>query len=269
MDDNVRNERSSVWRGALLSLIVVLAVESTPSAQNRYNVSQFTHETLEFVKQPAKWRGHDWLKLGVITAGTALAMQVDEPIRDAVLRDNGRYLRSVPVKAGNLWGEWYSPPLLAIGFGLHGWLANNGSSKKVGFELMQAVLYGAAVTEVLKFAFGRARPYTNEGAFSFHPFKLPHVGFLSLPGGHVTSAFSASAVLSRNARPTALKILAYLPAALTFGSRVYEDRHWTSDQVLGASVGYVMGNWVVDLHERKQSAARVAAAYPLTLSFSF
>ena len=256
-------------RGILLSFVLVLVCGSSLSAQNKYNFSQFTHETADFFKQPVKWRGSDWLKFGVITAGTALAMQADEPIRDAVLRSNGRYLRSVPVKIGRFWGEWYTPPMIAIGFGLHGWLADNASSRKVGFELIQSVLYAAAATEVLKFATGRARPYQNEGAFSFHPFHFPRVGYLSLPGGHVTSAFSASTVLSRNAHPTALKILAYVPAAITFVSRVYEDKHWTSDQVLGATVGCVMGSWVVDLHERKESAVRMTAAYPLTVSFSF
>lgn len=255
--------------GILVSVALVLVCESSLFAQNKYNVSQFTHETLDVFKQPAKWRGNDWLELGVIAAGTALTMQADEPIRNAVLRGNGRYLRSVPVKVGKSWGEWYTPPIMAVGFGLHGWLADNASSKKVGFELVQAVVYSAAVTELLKFASGRARPYMGKGAFSFHPFNFPSVGFLSFPGGHVTSAFSSSTVLTRNAHLTALKILAYVPAVFTLVARVYEDKHWTSDQVLGASVGYVMGNWVADLHERKESAGRVTSAYPLTVSYSF
>lgn len=253
----------------LITFVLILAGGSSPQAQNRYNISQFSHETLDFFRQPVKWRGSDWLKLGAITAGTALALKADEPIRDAVLRGDGRYLRSAPIKAGDLWGQWYTPPIIAGAFGLHGWLTDNAPSREIGFELIQSVLYAASVTEVLKLAFGRARPYENEGAFSFHPFNLPRVGFLSFPGGHVTSAFSASTVLSRSTHPTALKILAYVPAAVTFVSRAYEDKHWTSDQVLGASVGCVVGNWVVDLHEKKESVGRSSTTYPFSLSFRF
>ena len=78
-----------------------------------------------------------------------------------------------------------------------------------------------------------------------------------------------STVLSRNAHSNALKILAYVPATLTFVSRIYQDQHWTSDDFLGAAIGFLVGTWVVDLHEKKESAVNVSAIYPLTVSFSF
>jgi membrane-associated phospholipid phosphatase len=252
-----------------LSFFLILICESLLLAQNQYNISQFTHETLDFVKQPGNWRGNDWLKLGAIVAGTALVMQVDQPIRDAVLRGKERYYRSVPIEAGRIWGEWYTPPVIAGAFGLHGWLAHNTSSKKIGFELVQASVYSEAITQGLKIVFGRARPYENKGAFYFHPLNISDFGFHSLPGGHNTNGWAMSTVLSRNAHSDALKILAYVPAVLTFVSRVYQDQHWTSDDFLGATIGYLVGSWVVNLHEKKESAVNVSAIYPFTISFKF
>ena len=104
---------------------------------------------------------------------------------------------------------------------------------------------------------------------TFHPFNISDVGFHSLPGGHNTNGWAMSTVLSRNAHSNALKILAYVPAVLTFVSRVYQDQHWTSDDFLGATIGFLVGTWVVDLHEKKESAVNVSAVYPFTVSFSF
>jgi len=253
----------------LLSFFLILICESSLPAQNQYNISQFTHESLDFIKQPGKWQGNDWLKVGAITVGTVLIMQVDQPIRDAVLRDNDRYYHSVPIEAGRVWGEWYTPPVIAGAFGLHGWLAHNTFSKKIAFEIVQASVYSELLTQSVKIALGRTRPYENKGAFSFHPFNFSGVGFESLPGGHNTNGFAMSTVLSRNAHSTALKILAYVPAALTFVSRVYQDQHWTSDDFAGATIGILVGSWVVNRHEKKESAVNVSAVYPFTVSIHF
>ena len=253
----------------LLLLLLIFICESSLLAENHYNFPQFTQETGDFLHQPFKWRGNDWLRLGLVTGGLVLVMQVDQPIRDAVIRDHRKYYYSVPVEAGRIWGEWYTPAIFAVAFGLHGWLADNSSSKKIGFEIAQSVIYSETITQTLKFVIGRARPYENQGAFSFHPFTLSGIGFQSLPGGHNTEGWALSTVLSRNAHSTTLKILAYTPALLTFIARVYEDQHWTSDDFLGATIGFVVGSWVVNHHEKKKSAVNVSAIYPFTISLSF
>ena len=253
----------------LLWILAVLTCASPVSAENRYNFSQFTHETGDFFTQPARWRGNDWLKLGLIAGGTALSMTTDQPVRNAVLRSDHRYYRSVPIEAGRIWGDWYSSLVVAAGFSLHGWLDDNRSSKKIAFELIQADLYSQTVTQVGKVIFGRARPYQGQGAFSYRPFNFGGIGFQSLPGGHNTEGWAMSTVLSRNAHSKVLKILAYSPALLTFVSRIYQDKHWTSDCVLGAAIGVTVGTWVVNQHEKKETGAVVSSIYPLTVRIRF
>jgi membrane-associated phospholipid phosphatase len=90
--------------------------------------------------------------------------------------------------------------------------------------------------------------------------------FHSLPGGHTATAMVISTVLSRNVEPTWLKVLVYVPAVVTAYSRIYQDWHWTSDCVLGGALGYFVADWVVDLHERKESRIHVTSLYPLTIS---
>jgi hypothetical protein len=250
----------------ILSLLILIICESSLFAQNKYNFSQFGNETWSFVKQPTKWEGSDWLKLGLIGAGTFLVMQADQPIRDAVLRDQ-RYYKSVPIEFGRMWGELYAPPVLFGGFAIHSLLTDDIGTRKIAYEIGQASIYTAVTIQLLKIAIGRARPYVNEGAKTFHPFSSLSLkqDYQSLPGGHNAVAFVLSTVLSRNAKPVWLKGLAYLPAALTFVSRVYQDQHWTSDDFLGAAVGYVVATWVVDLHEQEEDRIRVSSVYPLTI----
>ncbi len=247
-----------------------LLFAQNPALQNsvqpyKYTFSQFGNETWDFVKQPAKWDGIDWLKLGLIGGGTFLIIKtVDQPIRDVVLK-NQQYYNSLPIKIGNIWGDWYPTVIIAGGFALHGLLNDESPSKKIAFEIIQAGLYTEIVTQIIKHALGRARPYNEFGPNSFKPFSFLGWDFTSMPAGHTTWAFSLSTVLSRNAKQDWLKVLAYLPAILTFVARIYQDHHWTSDNFLGAALAYFFANWVVDQHKKKESVVEISSSFPLTV----
>jgi membrane-associated phospholipid phosphatase len=233
----------------LLSLLVLIICESSLFAQNKYDLSQFGHETADFIKQPTKWDGSDWLKLGVMSAGSFLLIHIaDQPVRDLALKDRS-YLYSVPAEGGRIWGELYAPIVLFAGFAAHSLIANDHSTRKIAYEIGQASLYTGAITLILKTAIGRSRPYMNEGTSSYHPFSFRD-DFHSFPGGHAATGFVLSTVLSRNAGPKWLKVLAYLPAMITPLSRIYEDKHWVSSCFFGGALGYFVAKWVVDIHEK-------------------
>lgn len=268
MDTTIKNFFLSLFVIILCgsSLFAQNSILGNSVQQNKYNLSQFGNETWDFIKQPTKWNGGDWLKLGLISASTFLIIETaDEPTRNAVLR-NQQYYNSVPIKIGNMWGDWYPTVVIGSAFALNGWLNDNSSSKKIAFEIMQAGLYTEIITQIVKHAFGRARPYNELGSTSFKPFSFLGWDFTSLPAGHTTWAFSLSTVLSRNAKPVWLKVLAYLPAVLTFIARVYQDHHWTSDNFLGATLSYFVAAWVVDQHEKKELMVEVSSGFPLTIT---
>jgi len=233
-------------------------------AQNRYDLSQFGDETGRFFTQPLRWEGSDWLKLGLMGAGTFLAMQADQPIRTAVFRDRRLY-NSALVEGGRIWGESYMAPALAVALGLHGWTTDNSSTKKIGFELGQAILYSAAITQILSKSIGRARPNQELGQAAYQSFTFSGEDYHSLPGGHSSAAFVLSTVLSRNVSSGFLKVLVYLPAVITVGSRVYEDFHWISDDLLGAAIGYFVAAWVVNQHEQNNDRIELSSVYPFSI----
>jgi membrane-associated phospholipid phosphatase len=233
-------------------------VKEKKQAKKLYSISQFVKETVLFVKQPFRWKGNDWLNVGIIAGGTALLTLADQPLRHAT-QGNQRYYYSVPIVGGRVYGEWYSIGGVSGIFGLYGIIAHDTAAKKIAIELFQAAAYAELVTEPLKFIVGRARPTENKGNGYFHPFIGLSNRFNSFPSGHSTSAFALSTIMSRHAHSTFLKILAYVPAGFTLFSRIYQDQHWVSDELVGAGIGYFVGNWVVDLHEEKRHRINVKA----------
>ncbi|MFA7418062.1 MAG: phosphatase PAP2 family protein [Melioribacteraceae bacterium] len=218
--------------------------------QSKYDFNQFGRETLGFTIQPTKWNGGDWLTFGLVSASTFLMIKTaDEPIRNGILK-NQQYYNSIPIKIGNMWGDWYPTVVIGGAFALHGLLDDNPLSNKIAFEIAQSGLYTEFVTQLVKHSSGRARPYNELGSSAFKPFSFLGWDFTSFPAGHTTWAFSLSTVLSRNTKHAWLKVLVYLPAALTFIARIYQDHHWTSDNFIGAALGYFIANWVVDQHEK-------------------
>lgn len=235
-------------RSLFLTLFTLLYLVNSTPAQNKFNFRQFGEESKNFISIPGKWNGDDLLKLSLIGAGSLLIMQVDEPIR-IELHKNKEHINSLPVELGRMYGEPVSPLVLASVLGIYGATQNNYTSKKIGFEVIQSSLYSTTLTVLLKMALGRARPYNNIGANSFFNGKFLDDSFLSFPSGHTTIAFSISTVLSKNAKSSFLKGLAFVPAIATGFSRMYQDKHWASDVFLGAVIGYFSAVWVVDQHE--------------------
>lgn len=251
--------------GCRLSLLLIFLYVSPLSAQNsaspdsaeknKYNFSQFANETWGFVTQPVKWDGGDWLKLGLLGAGTFLVMQTDNPIRDFVNSDkrygtDKRYAKSYPIEFGNMWGELYFTEILFGGFTVYALYSGDKTSHKIAFEIAQATFYTFYINGSLKYLIGRARPYLEQGNQTYVPFsRYSNPDHQSLPGGHTGITLALTTVLSRNAKPLWLKILAHVPSALSILSRVYLDKHWASDVFLGGAIGYLTATWVVDKHE--------------------
>ena len=225
-----------------------------------YNVAQFLHESVLFLKQPIVWDKNDWTNVGGMIATTLAIMPFDPRLRDATQGEQ-KYYNSFPIEAGRYYGDWYAIAALTTAFGGYGIIARDTAYKKLAIELFQTGVYAELITGILKVSFGRARPRTGSDQFTYKPFNF-NDDYNSLPSGHTTLAFSLSTVLSRHAKTTFLKILAYLPAGLTMFSRIYQNNHWFSDEIIAAATGYFVGNWVVDLHEGKRHPINVVAFTP-------
>ena len=75
-------------------------------------------------------------------------------------------------------------------------------------------------------------------------------------------------MLAKNTDSGWLKVASYIPAGLTVVSRIYQDEHWASDVFLGGAIGYFVGNWVVNLHEQKESTIELTSVFPLQIKIA-
>jgi membrane-associated phospholipid phosphatase len=131
--------------------------------------------------------------------------------------------------------------------GLYGglcWLRDSDYGARTASLGVQAFVAANAAGSLVKLSAGRARPYAGEGRGSFKPFYL-NSSHTSFPSGHTTSAFAIASVISGRCVADWVKVSAYTLAAGTALQRVYDDKHWFSDTVIGAALGAAVGRYVV------------------------
>lgn len=107
----------------------------------------------------------------------------------------------------------------------------------------KALISGAILTESSKFIAGRSRPDMNRGSMHFDAFNGKGNDRKSFPSGH---AFVAWSVFTPFAEEYS-KWIYVIPAGVSF-ARMYRNRHWFSDVVLGGGIGYFAGLY---FHKRK------------------
>lgn len=146
------------------------------------------------------------------------------------------------------------PGAFIVGGGLYlgGRLGGDDGMADAGLHITEAVLIGSAITGVLKFATGRARPYMgHERARDFDFMRgLEGKQYRSFPSAHTVIAFAVAAAATEEVRRSGGSD--WLVGAATYGgatlvglARIYNDRHWASDVAMGAAIGIFTGRRVV------------------------
>jgi membrane-associated phospholipid phosphatase len=137
---------------------------------------------------------------------------------------------------------------------LTGRISGNERLADLGLHGTEALVVGELVGVTLKGIVGRQRPYVRprdpNNYKLFRGFGRQDA-FRSFPSGHTTAAFAAAAaVTSETSRwwPNATWAIGpalYGGAALAGISRMYNNRHWASDVLVGAGIGTFAGLKVV------------------------
>lgn len=274
----LRTDTRPVWRStwrlpvaALVAMPVVAAGAQTPTPSSAAAEASgsWSHPGPAVTRQEVGIAGATLVAAGILTT-------VDERVarwsqRPAV-QQSGAIRRAAAVLrfTGN-------PGVLALGgvtYGV-GVVARHRATADVGLHTTAAVVGANVVTEIVKLTAGRARPYvtgdSNAYSFAFGRGLRRGDAYQAFPSGHATAAFAFAAALSAEGRhrwPHTNRVtepLAYSVASLVALSRVYHDRHWASDVVMGAGIGFVTGRALVRFqHARPDNSVDARLLPPRT-----
>lgn len=227
------------------------AQDAPPAAEEPRRVPLFT------------WR--DAALLGAFAGSAILIAPLDKELagrlQDSTVQAN-RFFRNSAVVVRDI----ATPGSVVIGLGLYGFgrLTKNEKVADLGFHGLEALAIGEGVALLMKGAFGRARPFVDVD--NPHDFQLGRgfrgkTDYRSFPSGHTIAAFAAAAAVTSEVDrwwpqgTWAVGTALYTGAALAGASRMYHNRHWASDVVVGAAIGTFAGLKVVRWHHSRPNNA--------------
>ena len=205
--------------------------------------------TKSFFSSPLYFEKQEYKDLAIVASITGISFLVDKPI-NKIFADNKNHNNFTDniAKIDKHYGTAQTAVVIVGGTLLTGFLTDNDKIIKTGIMFAESAVFSTIITQSLKMLIGRERPdFTSNNLHFIGPnFSLDQ--FQSLPSGHVTSVFAISTVAAGVTDNTYLKILFYFPAVLTSFSRIYHNRHWFSDVMLGGFIGYYTGKKVLSLN---------------------
>ncbi len=200
------------------------------------------------------WR--DAALMGGFAILTAVVAPIDVAIanrlRDSTVQEN----RFVGTLAGMV-RDVATPYSVYIGVSLYayGRIANDRRAADLGLHGTEALAVGAIAGALLKGLFGRERPYVERDPYDYRLARgFGKEQYRSFPSGHTISAFAAAAAVTSETRrwwrgsEKFIGPMMYGGAALAGISRIYHNRHWASDLMMGAAIGTMAGIKVVRYH---------------------
>jgi membrane-associated phospholipid phosphatase len=196
---------------------------------------------------PLSWDGSSWLLAGGAVGVTGLASIVDYDVARVVERSASPTSDRL-ADIGTAYGDGLNVAIAVGGLYAVGLLVHERWLRETMMLAGTATIVAATFSTVTKIVVGRARPYADEGHWSFTPFTMAD-DHHSFPSGHTVVAFAVSSVLAERIGNPFVTAGLYLLATGTAWSRIYLRDHWFSDVVPAALLSVSIGRSVVQWYE--------------------
>lgn len=207
----------------------------------------FVEDGVRIGAAPVWWKKKDWLRLGVLIAGTGVLVWQDDEIRETFQKNRGRTTDDLadifrPFGAAN-----YVQPALLGTFAIST-IAKEKKLQALMVDGWEASQFALAVSGLLKLASGRARPFEEKGAWHRKGFTR-HSSF---PSGHTTQAFVLATAISEHYPKWWVQVTVYGFAAGVAFSRINDDVHFASDVLVGAALGTAVTKTIFKRNEARR-----------------
>jgi hypothetical protein len=242
---------------SLLVIIAILILRLEPAYASEINEISFSGEivtaaqrlggeSVDLIATPLQVEnGNIFITLGVAGA-VGLTYSFDKQIQEKLTAHPNKSLNKA-ADAGSLLGDPYLHlGLAALVYG-GAIAADSAKWKETGEMLGEALILADAATVIIKESSGRGRPGATSSKSDFKPFGF-NKDYDSVPSMHTSSSFALASVLAATSESFIMKTAYYGAAAFVGFSRMYKNKHWASDVLLGAALGELCGRVVTSYH---------------------
>jgi len=254
------------------SLIVVFLITSLSTSNLRSQTSDFNNysykpdkeyfksywtATKKIATGPFHWKKKEWIIAGSVAVAGATLYIFDDEIRQVFQKNKNNNLDFASKYVFEPLGSGLYPAALFGGFYIYGLAAKDNRARQIALGGTQAFVMAAVSSQVLKHIFHRHRP-SQDSPPNPYLWEGPFKGwdYTAFPSGHTTAAFAIASMMSKVYKDKIwVGILSYGLATGVGLSRVYDNVHWPSDVLIGAALGYAIGQSVYSImaHDSKFS----------------
>ena len=213
---------------------------------NKGYIKSYFYDSERFIISPVHWDGTQWIECGVVTGAGLLAYTQDETVR--------KYFVGHQTVTGNRLSKYVFEPfgngkmtsVIIGGLYIGGRLMKDERLAGTSLTAAKAFIVSSLGTQVMKQLAHRHRPFQDSiPNHAIWDGPLSNIKYTSFPSGHSTAAFSLATVFALEYRSTVwVPVLAYTLATGTAVSRLYNNKHWTSDVLIGSAIGIITGRFM-------------------------
>lgn len=212
------------------------------------------HDAVSYFGAPLEFSDREWIIAASGVTATTFLMFADREIKRIVERDHqrifaGKY-QDLPLKYGQVeYGSIFAAGIYGIGLFTH-----MNELRITGRLLTQSLLYSGSTVMILRWAFGRTRPFLTDNSWDFHWFE-PRFRMQAFPSGHATVSFALSTILSNRIDNTFASVGLFSLAILDGFLQVYNHQHWLSDVIIGGVIGIGTSMYVISQEEKRRTVS--------------
>ena len=198
---------------------------------------------------PIRWKGKDWAKLGVLSGLGVVLYSTDDNIQRWITESKTGKTKDLATVFEKFGNTGYTSIGLGVAF-ITGAIAKNEKAQYISLlSLKSSLLYGL-LAQTLKNIGHRSRPNAGFGKNSWYG---PEIGgkHKSFPSGHTTTVFALATTFAQIYKEKKwVAISAYSIATFTGISRIHDNKHWATDVLAGAALGYFSAKAILKNEER-------------------
>lgn len=236
---------------------LVAAHAQKNAADSASYIKSYWYNGIDLLKQPFGWGKDQWITAGGALVFTASMVSLDEAINQPMTNWNTQFAENFG-KAGDIIGGLPVQAGITGSALLIGQLTKSKGLLHFGLDNLQAQAFTGAMALLFKNLSHRARPETGEGAFSWYgPFQQwGNDSYESFFSGHTALSFStANMIFMHSGKKWWVGVLGFGTATAVGISRMQQQKHWSSDVVLGAIMGTAISSFVYK-HQEKRRASK-------------